>query len=202
MLKKARYQLTSCSWKEQQKSFSSYKPTSLSLQLTYCRTLQLFCSTIRFIFHETWLSITEIEFPAFKKLLLLNLTLDSISRLRYFSLTSCATAENSQLKNLKDMKDILEYSQFCLCFVLDFHTCFNLRLSSLARLSKLWMSWQHARKSPRPPVFFKIWTAFCSFCSSAMCNVSRFFVSSWKTLFLFYWTSWKHFSSLVSNLIP
>ena len=71
----------------------------------------------------------------------------------------------------------------CLCFVLDFHTCFNLRLSSLARLSKLWMSWQHARKSPRPPVFLKIWRTFCSFCSSAMCTLSTFLVSSWKTFF-------------------
>ena len=44
--------------------------------------------------------MTEIEFPAFMKPLLLNLTLDSISRLRYFSHTSYATAENSQLKNL------------------------------------------------------------------------------------------------------
>ena len=157
---------------------------------------------MHFIFHETWLSLTEIEFPAFKKPLILNLTLDSISRLRYFSLTSYATAENSQLKNLKDLKIILEYSQFCLCFVLDFHTCFNLRLSSLARLSKLWMSWQHARKSPWPPVFLKIWTTFCSFfsfCSCAMCTVSTFYVSSWRLFFLFHL---KHFPSLLSNLIP
>ena len=157
---------------------------------------------MHFIFHETWLSLTEIEFPAFKKPLILNLTLDSISRLRYFLLTSYASAENSQLKNLKDLNTFLNIFTICLCFVFDFHTRFNLRLSSLARLSKLWMSWQHARKSPWPPVFLKIWTTFCSFWSSAMCNVSRFFVSSWKTLFLFYWTSWKHFSSLVLNLIP
>ena len=85
--------LTSRSWELQQNSFFSYKLTSLSLHLTYC----LFCSTIHFIFHETWSSITEIEFPPFKKPLILNLTLDSIS------LTSYTSAENSQLKKLKGL---------------------------------------------------------------------------------------------------
>ena len=189
MLKKARYQLTSCSWKEQQKSFSSYKPTSLSLHLTYC----LFCSTIHFIFHGTWLSVTEIEFPPFKKPLILNLTLDSIS------LTSYTSAENCQLKNLKDLNtftNIHNLPLFCARFSHLLQFAPVVASSPVQALNELTARQKVTATACLPQNMNMHLFSFCS-CACALCQ--HFSFVSERFFFLFYW---KHFPSLLSNLIP